>query len=165
MAMPPMLAYTVQSSLYSGGRPGLTGTPLDMLSPHPIGALAFDAVPVTADDVLGEPDRGFRVAMHTLNLFRPSVGACAVGICDHELQSLQRPGRHWGRLAEDDRTARAGRGKLSEALVTGARVMVEGEAELVAVERDGPVNVADRDHDDLESPIHHSVFRRTSSFS
>ncbi len=30
--------------------------------------------------MLGEPDRGFRVAMHTLNLFRPSVGAFAVGI-------------------------------------------------------------------------------------
>ena len=51
-----------------------------MLSPHPIGALRFDAVPVTADDVLGEIDRGFRVVMGTLNLFRPSVGAFAVGM-------------------------------------------------------------------------------------
>ncbi|MFD8215622.1 acyl-CoA dehydrogenase family protein [Streptomyces sp. NPDC059697] len=70
----------VTAFLVPADRPGLTGTPLDMLSPHPIGALAFDAVPVTADDVLGEPDRGFRVAMHTLNLFRPSVGAFAVGM-------------------------------------------------------------------------------------
>ncbi|MYR43142.1 acyl-CoA dehydrogenase family protein [Streptomyces sp. SID5910] len=70
----------VTAFLVPADRPGLTGTPLDMLSPHPIGALAFDAVPVTADDVLGEPDRGFRVAMGTLNLFRPSVGAFAVGM-------------------------------------------------------------------------------------
>jgi alkylation response protein AidB-like acyl-CoA dehydrogenase len=70
----------VTAFLVPADRPGLTGTPLEMLSPHPIGALAFDAVPVTADDVLGEPDRGFRVAMHTLNLFRPSVGAFAVGM-------------------------------------------------------------------------------------
>ncbi|AVH56003.1 MULTISPECIES: acyl-CoA dehydrogenase family protein [Streptomyces] len=70
----------VTAFLVPADRPGLTGTPLDMLSPHPIGALAFDAVPVTADDVLGEPDHGFRVAMHTLNLFRPSVGAFAVGM-------------------------------------------------------------------------------------
>ncbi|MEU2862229.1 acyl-CoA dehydrogenase family protein [Streptomyces mirabilis] len=75
----------VTAFLVPADRPGLTGTPLDMLSPHPIGALAFDAVPVTADDVLGEPDRGFRVAMHTLNLFRPSVGAFAVGMAEAAL--------------------------------------------------------------------------------
>ncbi|MFC7263864.1 acyl-CoA dehydrogenase family protein [Streptomyces lutosisoli] len=77
----------VTAFLVPADRPGLTGTPLDMLSPHPIGALAFDAVPVTADDVLGEPDRGFRVAMHTLNLFRPSVGAFAVGMAQAALDA------------------------------------------------------------------------------
>lgn len=51
-----------------------------MLSPHPIGSLAFDGVPVGQRDLLGEPGRGFRVAMDTLNLFRPSVGAFAVGM-------------------------------------------------------------------------------------
>nr|WSW66214.1 acyl-CoA dehydrogenase family protein [Streptomyces sp. NBC_00995] len=70
----------VTAFLVPADRPGLTGTPLDMLSPHPIGALRFDGVPVTPDDVLGEPDRGFRVAMNTLNLFRPSVGAFALGM-------------------------------------------------------------------------------------
>ncbi|MEV8229823.1 acyl-CoA dehydrogenase family protein [Streptomyces sp. NPDC079167] len=70
----------VTAFLVPADRPGLTGAPLEMLSPHPIGALDFDGVPVTADDVLGEPGRGFRVAMDTLNLFRPSVGAFAVGM-------------------------------------------------------------------------------------
>ncbi|MFH0516225.1 acyl-CoA dehydrogenase family protein [Streptomyces sp. M41] len=70
----------VTAFLVPADRPGLAGAALDMLSPHPIGALTFDAVPVTAADVLGEPDRGFRVAMGTLNLFRPSVGAFAVGM-------------------------------------------------------------------------------------
>jgi alkylation response protein AidB-like acyl-CoA dehydrogenase len=70
----------VTAFLVPADRPGLTGSGLDMLSPHPIGALGFDAVPVTADDVLGEVGRGFRVAMGTLNLFRPSVGAFAVGM-------------------------------------------------------------------------------------
>ncbi|MER5379011.1 acyl-CoA dehydrogenase family protein [Streptomyces sp. NPDC002688] len=77
----------VTAFLVPADRPGLTGTPLDMLSPHPIGALAFDAVPVTADDVLGEPDHGFRVAMRTLNLFRPSVGAFAVGMAQAALDA------------------------------------------------------------------------------
>ncbi|MFH9064980.1 acyl-CoA dehydrogenase family protein [Streptomyces coeruleorubidus] len=70
----------VTAFLVPADRPGLTGAGLDMLSPHPIGTLDFDGVPVTADDVLGEVDRGFRVAMGTLNLFRPSVGAFAVGM-------------------------------------------------------------------------------------
>ncbi|NED88758.1 acyl-CoA dehydrogenase [Streptomyces sp. SID11233] len=70
----------VTAFLVPADRPGLTGSPLDMLSPHPIGALVLDGVPVTQDDVLGEPERGFRVAMNTLNLFRPSVGAFAVGM-------------------------------------------------------------------------------------
>ncbi|MFI9201821.1 acyl-CoA dehydrogenase family protein [Streptomyces sp. NPDC053048] len=70
----------ITAFLVPGDRPGLTGTPLDMLSPHPIGALAFDAVPVGPEDVIGEVGGGFKVAMRTLDLFRPSVGAFAVGM-------------------------------------------------------------------------------------
>ncbi|MFD5710140.1 acyl-CoA dehydrogenase family protein [Streptomyces pharetrae] len=77
----------VTAFLVPADRPGLAGTALDMLSPHPIGTLEFDAVPVTADDVLGEPGRGFRVAMGTLDLFRPSVGAFAVGMAQAALDA------------------------------------------------------------------------------
>lgn len=70
----------ISAFLVPADRPGLTGEPLDMLSPHPIGSLAFDGVPVGREDLLGEPGQGFRVAMDTLNLFRPSVGAFAVGM-------------------------------------------------------------------------------------
>ena len=73
--------------LVPADRPGLTGTALEMVSPHPIGALSFDGVPVGDADVLGEPDRGFRVAMNTLNLFRPSVGAFAVGMAQAALDA------------------------------------------------------------------------------
>ena len=61
-------------------RAGLSGEHLDMISPHPIGRLVFDGVPVEGSELLGERDRGFRVAMRTLDLFRPSVGAFAVGM-------------------------------------------------------------------------------------
>lgn len=77
----------VTAFLVPADRPGLTGGPLEMISPHPIGALDFDAVTVTAADVLGEPDRGFAVAMGTLNLFRPSVGAFAVGMAQAALDA------------------------------------------------------------------------------
>ncbi|MFE0601086.1 acyl-CoA dehydrogenase family protein [Streptomyces sp. NPDC058892] len=70
----------VSAFLVPADREGLGGEPLDMLSPHPIGSLSFDGVPVGRQDLLGEPGRGFRVAMDTLNLFRPSVGAFAVGM-------------------------------------------------------------------------------------
>ncbi|WP_175408217.1 acyl-CoA dehydrogenase family protein [Streptomyces sp. TRM64462] len=77
----------VTAFLVPADRPGLTGEPLEMLSPHPIGALTFDGVPVDRADVLGEVDAGFRVAMHTLNLFRPSVGAFAVGMAQAALDA------------------------------------------------------------------------------
>jgi acyl-CoA dehydrogenase len=69
----------------AGDSPGLSGERLDLLSPHPIGRLVFDGVRVARADVLGEVDAGFRVAMRTLDLFRPSVGAFAVGMAQAAL--------------------------------------------------------------------------------
>jgi alkylation response protein AidB-like acyl-CoA dehydrogenase len=71
----------------AGDSPGLTGEHLDLLSPHPIGRLVFDGVRVGRDDVLGEVDAGFAVAMRTLDLFRPSVGAFAVGMAQAALDA------------------------------------------------------------------------------
>jgi acyl-CoA dehydrogenase len=62
------------------GSDGLSGAPLRLLSPHPIGRLVFDGVHVADEQVLGAVDGGFAVAMRTLDLFRPSVGAFAVGM-------------------------------------------------------------------------------------
>jgi alkylation response protein AidB-like acyl-CoA dehydrogenase len=70
----------VSAFVVPADRPGLGGEHLDMMSPHPIGRLVFDGVPVQPAELLGEADRGFRVAMRTLDLFRPSVGAFAVGM-------------------------------------------------------------------------------------
>ncbi|MEV5185245.1 acyl-CoA dehydrogenase family protein [Streptomyces werraensis] len=85
--MPAAGARGVTAFLVPADRPGLTGSRLDMVAPHAVGTLRFDGVPVTAADVLGEPDAGFRVAMDTLNLFRPSVGAFAVGMAQAALDA------------------------------------------------------------------------------
>lgn len=59
---------------------GLDGEPIELLSAHPIGRLRFDGVRVEPEQIIGDVDAGFRVAMRTLDLFRPSVGAFAVGM-------------------------------------------------------------------------------------
>jgi alkylation response protein AidB-like acyl-CoA dehydrogenase len=66
---------------------GLSGEHLDLIAPHAIGRLDFDGVRVEADQVLGEIDEGFAVAMDTLDLFRPSVGAFAVGMAQAALDA------------------------------------------------------------------------------
>jgi acyl-CoA dehydrogenase len=65
--------------------PGLSGSALNVLGGHPIGALHFDGVRVPASFVLGDVGGGFAVAMKTLNRFRPSVGAGAVGMAQAAL--------------------------------------------------------------------------------
>lgn len=66
-------------------RPGLSGSRSELVSPHPVGRLVFDHVAVRADELLGQENRGFAVAMRTLDLFRPSVGAFAVGMAQAAL--------------------------------------------------------------------------------
>lgn len=70
----------VTAFLIPGDAEGLGGRARHLLSPHAIGDLELDGVYVPPEHVLGEVDRGFRVAMKTLDLFRPSVGAFAVGM-------------------------------------------------------------------------------------
>lgn len=70
----------VTAFLLPGDTPGVGGEPLSLLSPHPVGRLELDGAFVPRDHVVGEVDGGFRVAMRTLDLFRPSVGAFAVGM-------------------------------------------------------------------------------------
>ncbi|GAB3474849.1 acyl-CoA dehydrogenase family protein [Nocardiopsis coralliicola] len=77
----------VTAFLVPGDRPGLSGQPLDMLGGHALGTLEFDGVPVGPGDVLGAPGSGFRTAMRTLDLFRPSVGAFAVGMAQTALDA------------------------------------------------------------------------------
>jgi acyl-CoA dehydrogenase len=71
----------------AGDAPGLSGEHLDLLAPHAIGRLRFDGVRVEKVDVLGEVDRGFSVAMRTLDVLRPSVGAFAVGMAQAALDA------------------------------------------------------------------------------
>lgn len=70
-----------------GDAAGLSGSPQRLVSPHPIGRLRFEDVRVPATAVLGEVDGGWRVAMRTLDMFRPSVGAFALGMAQAALDA------------------------------------------------------------------------------
>lgn len=52
---------------------------IDTISPHPLGSLSFNNCAVAADHRLGEEGDGFRIAMATLDVFRTTVGAAALG--------------------------------------------------------------------------------------
>jgi acyl-CoA dehydrogenase len=80
----------VTAFVVPGDARGLSGRPLSMVAPHAIGELTFDGVSVSREDVLGEVDSGFKVAMRTLDLFRPSVGAFAVGMAQAALEAAVR---------------------------------------------------------------------------
>lgn len=77
----------VTAFVVPGDTDGLSGRRLEMLSPHAIGSLELDGVWVPGTAVLGEVGAGFRVAMRTLDLFRPSVGAHAVGMAQAALEA------------------------------------------------------------------------------
>ena len=70
-----------------GNSPGVGGSSLSLLASHAIGTLELDGAFVPDEAVLGEPGRGFSVAMRTLDLFRPSVGAFAVGMAQAALDA------------------------------------------------------------------------------
>ncbi|MBK8335067.1 MAG: acyl-CoA dehydrogenase [Sterolibacteriaceae bacterium] len=53
---------------------------LHVLSPHTVGTLRFKNCHVDSASVLGQPGRGFEIAMKALELFRPTVGAATLGI-------------------------------------------------------------------------------------
>ncbi len=58
---------------------------IEVISPHPLARLKYDKVRIPADAIIGEPGEGFRIAMETLNLFRVTVGAAALGFARRAL--------------------------------------------------------------------------------
>jgi acyl-CoA dehydrogenase len=58
---------------------------IDVIAPHPLARLTFDRVRVPASAVLGAPGEGFKIAMATLDIFRATVGAAALGFARRAL--------------------------------------------------------------------------------
>lgn len=71
--------------------PGLSvAERIEVVAPHPLARLTYDNVRIPADSLVGEPGEGFRIGMETLNLFRVTVGAAALGFARRALDEALR---------------------------------------------------------------------------
>jgi acyl-CoA dehydrogenase len=58
---------------------------LHSMAPHPLARLRFDGCRLPASALIGAAGDGFRIAMGTLDVFRPTVGAAALGFARRAL--------------------------------------------------------------------------------
>ncbi len=66
--------------------PGLTvAERMDVIAPHPLATLRFEGCRVPLENRVGGPGEGFKVAMATLDVFRSTVGAAALGFARRAL--------------------------------------------------------------------------------
>jgi acyl-CoA dehydrogenase len=74
-----------------GDNPGLSIVErIETIAPHPLARLAFRDCHVGAADLIGAPGDGFKIAMATLDVFRTSVGAAALGFARRALAETTR---------------------------------------------------------------------------
>src|SRR3954468_4788820 len=85
---------------------------IDVIGPHPLARLTYDNARIPADAIIGEPGQGFRIGMETLNLFRVTVGAAALGLARRALDEA---------LAFTSKR-RLGSGTLADNAVTQAKL-------------------------------------------
>ena len=69
---------------------------IPLITPHPLATLKFDNLQVSKSHLLGAPGAGFKVAMATLDVFRSTVGAAALGFARRALDEalMHAAGRH-----------------------------------------------------------------------
>jgi acyl-CoA dehydrogenase len=58
---------------------------IDVIAPHPLARLKFDGVRVPLSAMIGKAGEGFKIAMATLDIFRATVGAAALGLARRAL--------------------------------------------------------------------------------
>ena len=85
---------------------------IDVIAPHPLARLRYDNVRIPADALIGEAGQGFRIGMETLNLFRVTVGAAALGFARRALDEA----------LSFAKNRRLGTGTLAENAVTQAKL-------------------------------------------
>jgi acyl-CoA dehydrogenase len=71
----------ISAFIVEKGTPGFDDSRrLDLMAPHPIGEPVFEDCRIPYANLIGQPGQGIRLALGTLNTFRTTVAAAAVGI-------------------------------------------------------------------------------------
>ncbi|MEZ5514031.1 MAG: acyl-CoA dehydrogenase family protein [Steroidobacteraceae bacterium] len=112
---------------------------IDVIAPHPLATLAFRACRVPASQRLGAEGEGFKLAMRTLDVFRTSVAAAALGFAQRALDeatSHARSRRMFGQSLADFQLTQAALAEMATAL-DAARLLTYRAAWL----RDGGTRV------------------------
>jgi acyl-CoA dehydrogenase len=97
------------------GTPGFrVAEEIEVVAPHPLARLAFEGCRVPRSRLVGEPGQGFEIAMATLDIFRASVGAAALGFArralDETLERVERREQFGKKLGDFQLT----QGKLAD---------------------------------------------------
>ncbi|HMO44432.1 MAG TPA: acyl-CoA dehydrogenase family protein [Rubrivivax sp.] len=82
----------ISAFIVDAGTPGLeVAQRIAVIAPHPLARLAFRDCRVPLTQRIGEAGQGFKIAMRTLDVFRTSVAAAALGMARRALdEALQR---------------------------------------------------------------------------
>jgi len=76
----------ISAFVVPAGTPGLhVAERIDVIAPHPLARLEFAGCTLPADALLGTEGEGFKLAMRTLDIFRASVAAAALGLARRAL--------------------------------------------------------------------------------
>ena len=77
----------ISAFIVDAGLPGFEiAERIDVIAPHPLARLRFTNCRVPKHQMLGAPGEGFKLAMRTLDVFRTSVAAAALGFARRALQ-------------------------------------------------------------------------------
>lgn len=82
----------VSAIIVDADTPGLSvAERIPLIAAHPLARLNFENVRVPRDNLIGKPGEGFKIAMATLDVFRSTVGAAALGMARRALdETLKR---------------------------------------------------------------------------
>ena len=76
----------ISAFIVDAGTPGFEiAERIDVIAPHPLARLRFDNCRIPAAQRIGDAAQGFKVAMATLDVFRTSVAAAALGFARRAL--------------------------------------------------------------------------------
>jgi butyryl-CoA dehydrogenase len=70
----------ISAFIIEKGTSGFDGKMMRLMGPHPMAELTFTNCRLGKNNLLGEPGKGMKIALSTLDCIRMSVGASAVGI-------------------------------------------------------------------------------------